>query len=125
MNRAFLYACGVLYLGYGLWVLLSPTTGLAYLGVDLTVVNAMSDLRGSHGGLNVALGLFLLWAAGTHDWFRHGLWLVFLMNVGFFGGRLVALLEDGMPTGIVPFVMLLEVALFTIALVLARRAQSH
>lgn len=125
MNRAFLYACGVLYLGYGLWVLLSPTTGLAYLGVDLTVVNAMSDLRGSHGGLNVALGLFLLWAAGTRDWFRHGLWLVFLMNVGFFGGRLVALLEDGMPTGIVPLVMLLEVALFTVAFVLARRARSH
>jgi hypothetical protein len=125
MNRAFLYACGVLYLGYGLWVLLSPTTSLAYLGVDLTIVNAMSDLRGSHGGLNVALGLFLLWAAGNRDWFRQGLWLVFLMNIGFFGGRLVALLEDGMPTGIVPLVMLLEVVLFTAAFVLVRRAQSH
>lgn len=125
MSRAFLYACGVLYLGYGLWVLLSPTTSLAYLGVDLNVVNAMSDLRGSHGGLNVALGLFLLWAAGTHNWFRAGLWLVFLMNVGFFGGRLVALLEDGMPTGIVPLVMALEIVLFVLAFVLARRAQAH
>lgn len=121
MNRAFLYACGLLYLGYGLWVLLSPTTSLAYLGVDLSVANAMSDLRGSHGGLNVAIGLFLLWSAGDSDWYRYGLWLVFLMNVGYFGGRVVALLEDGMPTGIVPLVMLLEVLLFTLAFVLVRR----
>ena len=125
MNRAFLYFCGVLYLGYGLWVLLSPTTSLAYLGVDLSVVNTMSELRGSHGGLNVALGLFLLWAAGNRAWFRHGLWLVFLMNVGFFGGRVVALLEDGVPTGIVPLVMVLEVALFVIAFVLAQRADTR
>jgi hypothetical protein len=122
MNRAFLYFCGVLYLGYGLWVLLSPATSLAYLNVDLSVVNTMSDLRGGHGGINVAIGLFLLWSAGHRDWFRYGLWLVFLMNLGYFGGRIVALLEVGMPTGIVPWVMLMEVILFVTALVLARRA---
>lgn len=122
MNRAFLYLCGVLYLGYGLWVLLSPTTSLAYLGVDLSAVNAMSDLHGSHGGLNVAVGLFLLWSAGSQDWFRYGLWLVFLLNVGYLGGRLVALISDGMPTGIVPLVMLMEAALVVIAFLFARRA---
>jgi hypothetical protein len=120
MNRAFLYICGVLYFGYGLWVLLSPTTSLAYLGVDLAAVNAMSDLHGSHGGLNVAVGLFLLWSAGTPDWFRYGLWLVFLMNIGYLGGRLVALVSDGMPTGIVPLVMVMEAALVVIAFLFAR-----
>lgn len=124
MSRAFLYVCGVLYLGYGLWVLLSPATSLAHLGADLSVVNTMSELRGSHGGLNVAVGLFLLWSAGTTDWFRHGLWLVFLMNIGYFGGRLFALVADGMPTGLVPLVMAMEVALFVIAFVLGRRANS-
>jgi hypothetical protein len=122
MNRAFLYLCGVLYLGYGLWVLLSPTTSLAYLGVDLSAVNAMSDLHGSHGGLHVAVGLFLLWSAGSGDWWRYGLWLVFLLNVGYLGGRLVALISDGMPTGIVPLVMLMEAALVVIAFLFARRA---
>lgn len=121
MSRAFLYLCGVLYLGYGLWVLLSPTTSLAYLGVDFSVINAMSDLRGSHGGINVAIGLFLLWAAGNPRWFRYGIWLVFLMNVGYFGGRVFALITDGMPTGIVPLVMLMEIALFVTAFVLGRR----
>ena len=122
MNRAFLYLCGVLYLGYGLWVLLSPSTSLAYLGVDPATVNAMSDLHGSHGGLNVAVGLFLLWSAGSEDWFRYGLWLVFLLNVGFLGGRLVALISDGMPTGIVPAVMLMEAVLVVVAYLFARRA---
>jgi hypothetical protein len=121
MSRAFLYLCGVLYLGYGLWVLLSPTTSLAYLGVDFSVINAMSDLRGSHGGINVAIGLFLLWAAGNPRWFRYGIWLVFLMNIGYFGGRVFALITDGMPTGIVPLVMLMEIALFVTAFVLGRR----
>ncbi|HUG97837.1 MAG TPA: DUF4345 family protein [Gammaproteobacteria bacterium] len=124
MNRAFLYACGVLYLGYGLWVLLSPSTSLAYLGVDPGLVNAMSDLHGSHGGLNTAIGLFLLWAAGRDPWFLYGLWLVFLMNIGYFSGRVVALLADGMPTGIVPLVMLLEVVLFVLAFLFARQASS-
>ena len=125
MNRAFLYACGLLYLGYGLWVMLSPSTSLAHLGADLSVVNTMSELRGSHGGLNIALGLFLLWSAGDSHWFRSGLWLVFLVNVGYFGGRVVALLGDGIPTGVVPLVMLLEVALFVVALLLVKRSNSH
>ncbi len=125
MNRAFLYACGLLYLGYGLWVMLSPSTSLAHLGADLSVVNTMSELRGSHGGLNIALGLFLLWSAGESRWFRYGLWLVFLVNVGYFGGRLVALIGDGIPTGIVPLVMLLEVVLFVAAFLLVKRSNSH
>ena len=124
MNRAFLYLCGVLYLGYGLWVLLSPSTSLAYLGVDPSMVNAMSDLHGSHGGLNVVVGLFLLWSAGNQDWFRYGLWLVFLMNLGYLGGRLVALISDGMPTGIVPAVMLMEAVLVVVAFMFARRSSN-
>jgi hypothetical protein len=123
MSRAFLYLCGVLYLGYGLWVMLSPTTSLAYLDVHLATVNTMSDLRGSHGGLNVAIGLYLLWAAGNPAWFRYGLWLVFLMNIGYFGGRVMALITDGMPTGIVPLVMLMEVALAVVAFILGRQAR--
>jgi hypothetical protein len=123
MNRAFLYLCGLIYLGYGLWVLLSPTTSLAYLGVDLSVANAMSDLHGSHGGLNVAVGLFLLWAAGNPDWFRYGLWLVVLLNAGYLGGRLVALIADGTPTGIVPAVMVMEAIIVVVAFLFARRSQ--
>jgi hypothetical protein len=124
MSRAFLYFCGLLYLGFGLWVLLSPEGGLAYLETDLVHVNALSDLRGSHGGLNVAVGLFLIYSAGEAAWHRYGLLLVGLLNLGYFGGRLVALVSDGMPEGIVPAVMALECALTVLAFVFAKRAQA-
>lgn len=122
MSRLFLLACGLLYLGFGLWVLLAPEAGLAYMNANFDHVNALSDLSGSHGGLNVAIGLFLLAAASSPVWHRQGLWLVFLMNAGYLGGRLVALALHGMPTGIVPAVMGLELVLVILALVLAQRS---
>jgi len=124
MSRAFLYLCGLLYLGFGLWVLLSPEGGLAYLETDLGHVNALSDLRGSHGGLNVAVGLFLLYAAGQAAWHRDGLLLVGLLNLGYFGGRVVALASDGIPEGIVPAVMVLEGVILVLAFVFASRARA-
>ncbi|MEJ2514438.1 MAG: DUF4345 domain-containing protein [Gammaproteobacteria bacterium] len=123
MSRAFLFLCGLLYLGFGLWVLLSPEGGLAYLQTELNHVNALSDLRGSHGGLNVAVGLFLLYSATAPDWHRYGLLLVGLLNVGYLGGRLVALLADGPPDGMVQAAMVLELVLSVVAFVLAGRTR--
>lgn len=124
MSRAFLYFCGLLYLGFGLWVLLSPEGGLAYLETDLVHVNALSDLRGSHGGLNVVVGLFLVYSAGQAAWHRYGLLLVGLLNLGYFGGRIIALISDGMPEGIVPAVMVLELVLLVLAFLFASRAKT-
>ena len=66
MSRIFLLACGVLYLGFGLWVVLSPETSLAYMEISPYSTNALSDLRGSHGGLNVAVGLFFQAETAQH-----------------------------------------------------------
>jgi len=118
MSRVFLLFCGVLYLGFGLWVVLSPETSLAYLKIAAYSTNALSDLRGSHGGLNIVLGLFLLYAAGSHQWHRTGLLTVALVNIGYFSGRLIAVGAEGMPSAVLIAVMLLELALLTAALVM-------
>ncbi|MGB5209442.1 MAG: DUF4345 family protein [Gammaproteobacteria bacterium] len=118
MSRVFLLCCGVLYLGFGLWVVLSPETSLAYLKIASYSTNALSDLRGSHGGLNIVLGLFLLYAAGSHRWHRTGLLSVALVNIGYFSGRLIAVGAEGMPSAVLIAVMLLELGLLTAALVL-------
>lgn len=118
MSRIFLLACGVLYLGFGLWVVLSPETSLAYLEISSYSTNALSDLRGSHGGLNIAVGLFFLYAAGSSQWHRTGLLAVALLNIGYFSGRLIALGAEGLPSATVIAVMLLEVVLLSSALVL-------
>lgn len=121
MSRIFLLACGILYLGFGLWVVLSPETSLAYLEISSYSTNALSDLRGSHGGLNIAVGLFFLYAAGSTQWHRTGLLGVALLNIGYFSGRLIALGAEGLPSATVIAVMLLEVVLLVAALVLVQK----
>jgi len=122
MSRVFLLFCGVLYLGFGLWVVLSPETSLAYLKIASYSTNVLSDLRGSHGGLNIVLGLFLLYAAGSHQWHRIGLLSVALVNIGYFSGRLIAIGAEGMPSALLIAVMLLELTLLTAALVMVGRS---
>ena len=122
MSRIFLLACGILYLGFGLWVVLSPETSLAYLEISAYSTNALSDLRGSHGGLNIAVGLFFLYAAGSSQWHRTGLLAVALLNIGYFSGRLIALGAEGLPSATVIAVMMLEVILLASALVLVGQA---
>lgn len=122
MSRVFLLFCGVLYLGFGLWVVLSPETSLAYLKIATYSTNVLSDLRGSHGGLNIVLGLFLLYAAGSHQWHRIGLLTVALVNIGYFSGRLIAIGAEGMPSALLIAVMLLELTLLTAALVMVGRS---
>lgn len=119
MSRLFLLFCGVLYLGFGLWVVLSPETSLAYLEISPYSTNVLSDLRGSHGGLNITAGLFFLYAAGSKQWHRTGLLAVALLNIGYFSGRLIAIGAEGIPSAILIAVMLLELALLSIALLLA------
>ena len=72
----------------------------------------------------MAVGLFLIYSAGEGAWHRYGLLLVGLLNLGYLGGRLVALVSDGMPEGIVPAVMVLECVLMVLAFVFAKRAQA-
>ena len=97
MSRWFLLFCAAVYLGFGAWVLASPATGLAYMAVALDHVNALSELRGTHGGNNVLVGIFLVAAATRVPWRRAGLGLVALLNGGYVTGRLVAAAADGLP----------------------------
>ncbi len=124
MSRGFLIFCALVYTGFGLWVLVSPHSGLAYLAIDLDHVNAMSDLRGSYGGLNIAVGLFLLFAAASSGWRRPGLGLVALLNGGYVFGRLVSLVVDGTPGQAILIAMAFEAALVVTAWVLATRETS-
>lgn len=122
LSRMFLLLCGLLYVGFGLWVLLEPSEA-AVLTALQTPPGPLEDLTGSHGGMNVALGLFCIFAALSAAWHRPGLYLVGLINAGYLAGRLVALALDGVPTGLLYSVMALEAILCASALVLA--SSSH
>jgi hypothetical protein len=121
MSRWFLLFCAAVYLGFGAWVLASPATGLAYMAVDLDHVNALSELRGTHGGINVLAGLFLAYAALNPPWRRAGLGLVALFNGGYVAGRLVASAADGLPERTILLAWGFEFLLLLIAVVLWSR----
>ena len=125
ISRMFLLLCGLLYIGFGLWVLLRPSEAVIYPALP-SAQGPLEDLTGSHGGMNVALGLFCLFAALSQPWHRPGLYLVALVNAGYLAGRLVALTLDGAAGGLLFSVMALEAVLCTAALALAadRRGRS-
>jgi hypothetical protein len=87
-SRMFLLLCGLLYLGFGLWVLLRPAEAAVFASLHGSP-GALEDLAGSHGGMNVALGLFCIFAALSMAWHRPGLYLVGLVNAGYLAGRVV------------------------------------
>ena len=117
-SRPFLMLCGVLYLGFGLAVLLAPEPGASGGGL---YPGLLRDIAGSHGGLNAAAGLFLVFAAFSGPWHRPGVLLVALMNSGYLAGRLIAVAEGAPTSTLAPAVMALESMLLAIALILACR----
>jgi len=119
-SRPFLMLCGVLYLGFGLAVLLAPESGPGSPGGDF-YPGFLRDIAGSHGGLNTAAGLFLVFAAFSGPWHRPGILLVALMNSGYLAGRLIAVAEGAPASTLVPAVMALEAMLLAAALILACR----
>jgi hypothetical protein len=123
-SRMFLLLCGLLYLGFGLWVLLTPAPASVFASLHDSP-GAIEDLAGSHGGMNVALGLFCIFAALSMAWHRPGLYLVGLVNAGYLAGRMVVLALGGAVGGLLFAVMALEAALCVSALTLAGRQRDR
>lgn len=123
LSRPFLILCGILYLGFGLAVLLAPEPAIQP-GFEPAASGILRDLHGTHGGLNTAAGLFLLYAAFSGPWHRPGVLLVALMNGGYLAGRLVTLLVGGAVSASLFAVMALEAGLCVLALSLAAPPRS-
>lgn len=118
LSRLFLTLCGILYLGFGLGVLLYPETGLPNAVAANASLGALGDLHGSHGGINAAIGLFLLFAALSGQWHRPGLLLVALMNAGYLAGRLIVVAGQGVLSPTLVSILCLEAVLLASALML-------
>lgn len=84
------------FLGVGLAFLASPAEMAAVIRLELGGVIATSDLRAVYGGMNLALGAFLLWSARAERR-RTGLLLCFALFGGLLLGRSVGLLSEGAP----------------------------
>jgi len=121
LSRLFLTLCGILYLGFGLGVILYPESGLPGITASDPSLGALGDLHGSHGGINAAIGLFVLFAALSSEWHRPGLLLIALMNAGYLAGRLIVVAGQGVLSPALLSILGLEALLLAVALILAIR----
>jgi hypothetical protein len=90
-----LWAAGLGFLGFGLWLLLDPVGALGPLGIEAAAPAARTELRAFYGGLELGLGLWLLAASRSERLRRGALWLVLAVNAGIATARLFGLVVDG------------------------------
>ncbi len=115
--RVVLTVSALPFLGIGAGFLAAPTSMAANVDLAVGSATAASDVRAVYGGLQLAIGAFLVAGAFSRAYLRTGLLLQIIAFGGLALGRLVSLPIDGAPS---PFgALLLGAELVALALGLA------
>lgn len=97
------------FLGIGCVGILDPRGLMAPVGVYADSVSGVNELRANYGTLQICLGLMVLYAALTPDWYRFGLLLSATYMGGLLIGRLLGWVQDGYPGLLILLVLIAEV----------------
>jgi hypothetical protein len=121
LARTYLRILGAMTLFFGIAYLLAPSrmtdpTGFGPLGPAAT-----TDVRATYGGLQIGLGVFLLWAAAQQARVRIALVLQVLTIGAVAAARALGMLIDGAATGVLLGALCLEILLTVAAVALLRR----
>lgn len=95
MSRLVLWLGAVVFVPFGLWILLDPTGLAALTERPLPTPTAMTESRAVDGGLVVGLGIFFALAALDPTKTRTGLLAMMLVGAGTVLGRCVGVTLDG------------------------------
>ena len=95
-----LWGGALAFAGIGVAFLVGPQTMGRFVGVMLEGPTADNDARAVYGGLQLACGVGLAWAAGRPRWHRPALAAQTLLFCGLAGGRFVSLLLVGRPSAL-------------------------
>jgi hypothetical protein len=121
LARTYLRILGAMTLFFGLLYLFAPTTMTDPTGFGALGPSATTDVRATYGGLQIGLGLFLLWAAAEDARVRLALVLQ-VLTIGAVGSsRALGILLDGEATGVLIGALVFEVLLTIAAIALLRR----
>jgi len=93
-----LVLAGLGFLGFGVWLIIDPVSGLTTVGIAALNPAGQIELRALYGGLELGLGVFFLLCAARPDWRRPGLWAVLLGNGGIGLTRLLGIALSGVFT---------------------------
>ena len=94
LAQGFLLLQGVAFFGLGVWFLIEPTTMASVIGLAPENPAGFAELRAVYGGLEIALGVFLLVTGFQANWSKTGLWLLLSCYGGITTGRIVGILLD-------------------------------
>ncbi len=95
ITRVFLILLALATLNIAVQAILDPQVIFDNVQVQLSNITARNSVRALYGGVNLAFGLFWLYAAFRQQ--KTGLLLALLYTGGFAVGRMLSLFMDGMP----------------------------
>ena len=95
LTRVFLILLALATLNISVQAILDPQAIFDNVQVQLGNLSARNSVRALYGGVNLAFGLFWLYAAFKQQ--QTGLLLALLYTGGFAVGRILSILMDGMP----------------------------
>ena len=94
LAQGFLLLQGVTFFGLGVWFLIEPTTLASAIGLAPQSPAGLAELRAVYGGLEIALGIFLVVTGFQTNWSGIGLWLLLSCYGGITAGRIAGILLD-------------------------------
>jgi hypothetical protein len=121
LARTYLRILGAMTLFFGLIYLLSPRSMTDPTGFGPLGPSATTDVRATYGGLQIGLGLFLLWAAAQEARVRVALVLQVLTIGAVAASRAFGILLDGEASGLLVAALLFEILLTLVSVALLRR----
>ena len=95
ITRVFLILLALATLNIAVQAILDPQVIFDNVQVQLGNLTARNSVRALYGGVNLAFGLFWIYAAFRQQ--STGLMLALLYTGGFAVGRILSLMMDGMP----------------------------
>ncbi len=96
LGSAWLGLNGFIFFGYGVVCLFSPSMPADYAGISLPTSSGETEIRAMYGGLQAALGAFLVGCAFSANRQAEGLRVMVFLIGGLALGRAFGLLLDGL-----------------------------
>ena len=94
LAQGYLLLQGIVFFGLGVWFLIEPTTMASAIGLIPESPAGFTELRAVYGGLEIALGIFLVVTGCWAKWSEIGLWLLLSCYGGITTGRIIGILLD-------------------------------
>jgi len=118
MAKIVLIVSGLMLLAFGVACLIKPISVLSNMGLNLPNDPMIrTELRAFYGGLEIALGIVLVYCAFNPTLVKPALWLCFLIFACVGGARLMGILIDHSATRTMIIVTAFEWAIAIAALI--------